>query len=50
MKPSEYPLSSEVKPEAGYVSTTMAPSSVVPELSESTSVGGGQAQAQSGDK
>ena len=50
MKPSEYPLSSEVKPEAGYVSTTMSPSSVVPELSESTSVGGGQAQAQSGDK
>src|SRR4029078_6098165 len=50
MKPSEYPLSSEVKPEAGYVSTTMAPSSLVPELSESTSVGGGQAQAQSGDK
>ena len=25
MKPSEYPLSSEVKPEAGYVSTTMSP-------------------------
>jgi hypothetical protein len=50
MKPSEYPLSSEVKPEAGYVSTTMSPSTVVPELSESTSVGAGQAQAQSGDK
>ena len=36
MKPSEYPLSSEVKPEAGYVSTTMSPSPVVLELSEST--------------
>ena len=35
MKPTEYPLSSEVKPEAGYVSTTMSPSTVVPELSES---------------
>ena len=34
MKPSEYPLSSEVKPEAGYVSTTMAPTPVITELSE----------------
>jgi tetratricopeptide (TPR) repeat protein len=34
MKPSEYPLSSEVKPEAGYVSTTMSPTPVVSELSE----------------
>ena len=34
MKPSEYPLSSEVKPEAGYVSTTMSATPVVPELSE----------------
>ena len=33
MKPTEYPLSSEVKPEAGYVSTTMSPTTVVPELS-----------------
>ena len=39
MKPSEYPLSSEVKPEAGYVSTTMSPSPVVMELSESVSSG-----------
>ncbi len=36
MKPSEYPLSSEVKPEAGYVSTTMSPTPVITELSEST--------------
>jgi len=50
MKPSEYPLSSEVKPEAGYVSTTMAPSSVVPELSESTSTPHAAGPAQSGDK
>jgi hypothetical protein len=50
MKPSEYPLSSEVKPEAGYVSTTMSPSPVVPELSESVSAGGPAASAQSGDK
>ena len=39
MKPSEYPLSSEVKPEAGYVSTTMSPSPVVKELSESVAAG-----------
>ena len=50
MKPTEYPLSSEVKPEAGYVSTTMAPSSVVPELSEATSTPAASAPAQSGDK
>jgi len=37
MKPSEYPLSSEVKPEAGYVSTTMSPTPVVSELAESVS-------------
>jgi len=49
MKPSEYLLSSEVNPEAGYTSSTMTPSTVVLELSESTTVGG-QAQAQSGDK
>ncbi len=46
MKPTEYPLSSEVKPEAGYVSTTMSPAEVVPELSES----GPALAAQSGDK
>ena len=39
MKPTEYPLSSEVKPEAGYVSTNMSPTPVVPELSESVSAG-----------
>ena len=38
MKPSEYPLSSEVKPEAGYVSTTMSPTPVIPELSESAPI------------
>jgi TolA-binding protein len=38
MKPSEYPLSSEVKPEAGYVSTTMSATPVVSELSESVPV------------
>jgi hypothetical protein len=35
MKPTEYPISSEIKPEAGYVSTTMEPTRVVNELSES---------------
>jgi TolA-binding protein len=35
MKPTEYPLSSEWKPEAGYVSTTMSPTPVINELSES---------------
>jgi hypothetical protein len=34
MKPSDYPLSSEVKPEAGYVSTMIGPSPVVSELPE----------------
>jgi hypothetical protein len=34
MKPSDYPLSSEVKPEAGYVSTTMSPTPVISELGE----------------
>ena len=33
MKPSDYPLSSEVKPEAGYVSTMMSPTPVISELS-----------------
>jgi TolA-binding protein len=50
MKPSEYPLSSEVKPEAGYVSTTMSPSPVVLELSESATTGAKAQPAQSGDK
>ena len=50
MKPSEYPLSSEVKPEAGYVSTTMSPSPVVMELSESVTTGTAAASKESGDK
>jgi TolA-binding protein len=33
MKPSDYPLASEVKPEAGYVSTVMSPTPVISELS-----------------
>jgi tetratricopeptide (TPR) repeat protein len=33
MKPSDYPLSSEVKPEAGYVSTAMSATPVISELS-----------------
>jgi type I site-specific restriction-modification system R (restriction) subunit len=37
MKPTEYPLSSEVKPEAGYVSTMMSPTPVINELSETAS-------------
>ncbi len=36
MKPTEYPLASEVKPEAGYVSTMMEETPVIPELGEST--------------
>ena len=36
MKPSEYPLSSEMKPGAGYISSTMAPTQLIPELSETT--------------
>jgi hypothetical protein len=42
MKPSEYPLASEVKPEAGYVSTTMSPTPVVTELSESVAATSGE--------
>ena len=42
MKPSEYPLSSEVKPEAGYVSTTMSPTPVVGELSEAVQTKAGK--------
>jgi TolA-binding protein len=38
MKPSDYPLSSEIKPEAGYVSTTMSPAPLINELSESTPI------------
>jgi len=38
MKPSDYPLSSEMKPEAGYVSTTMAPTPVITELSEGPAI------------
>jgi TolA-binding protein len=34
MKPSDYPLSSEMKPEAGYVSTIMSPTPVIPDLGE----------------
>ena len=49
MKPTEYPLSSEIKPEAGYVSTTMVPATVQMELAES-GMPGAAAQAQSGDK
>jgi tetratricopeptide (TPR) repeat protein len=37
VKPTEYPLSSEVKPEAGYVSTTMEETPVIPEISETAS-------------
>ena len=44
MKPTEYPLSSEIKPEAGYVSTTMSPTPVITELSESASAAAASAQ------
>jgi tetratricopeptide (TPR) repeat protein len=37
MKPTEYPLASEIKPEAGYVSTAMSETPVIDELSESGS-------------
>ena len=38
MKPVEYPLSSEIKPEAGYVSTSMSPTTVITELSPEVAV------------
>ncbi len=34
MKPTEYPLASEIKPEAGYVSTTMSETPVISDLGE----------------
>ncbi len=37
MKPTEYPLASEIKPDAGYVSTSMSETPVISELSESAS-------------
>jgi tetratricopeptide (TPR) repeat protein len=49
MKPTEYPLSSEMKPEAGYVSTMMSPTPVIDELSD-TSVTTAANTAQSGEK
>ena len=39
MKPSDYPLSSEVKPEAGYVSTAMSATPVIPEISMEVAAG-----------
>ena len=47
MKPTEYPLASEVKPEAGYVSTMMEETPVVPELGESTPAAAANAPASS---
>jgi len=49
MKPTEYPLASEIKPEAGYVSTSMGETPVIPELSESAS-GNAAASSSSSDK
>jgi TolA-binding protein len=48
MKPTEYPLSSEMKPEAGYVSTMMAPTALIPELSETGAAA--TANAETGEK
>jgi tetratricopeptide (TPR) repeat protein len=50
MKPTEYPLASEVKPEAGYVSTSMEETPVVSELSESMPTNAANAAAASSDK
>lgn len=50
MKPTEYPISSEMKPEAGYVSTMMSPTPVIPELSESVTAAAGTTTAQSSEK
>ena len=38
LKPSEYPLAAEAKPEPGYVSTPITPSAVVPELPDDVQV------------
>lgn len=47
MKPTEYPLASEIKPEAGYVSTSMSETPVISELSESASGAAAAAAASS---
>jgi len=38
MKPSEYPLAAEAKPEPGYVSTPITPAAVVSELPDDVQV------------
>jgi len=38
MKPAEYPLSAEMKPEPGYVSTPITPGGVVAELPDDLQV------------
>ncbi len=38
MKPAEYPLAAEMKPEPGYVSTPITPGGVVPELPDDLQV------------
>ncbi len=43
MRPSEYPLSAEDKPEAGYVSTLMTPAPIMTELPSSVQAVGPQA-------
>jgi tetratricopeptide (TPR) repeat protein len=47
MKPTEYPLASEIKPEAGYVSTSMSETPVISELSDSASGAAAAAAASS---
>jgi tetratricopeptide (TPR) repeat protein len=47
MKPTEYPLASEIKPEAGYVSTSMSETPVISDLSESASGAAAAAAASS---
>jgi TolA-binding protein len=46
MKPSDYPLASEVKPEAGYVSTAMSPTPVIPEISMEVAASAAKGQQQ----
>ena len=38
MKPADYPLAAEMKPEPGYVSTPISPGGVIPELPDELQV------------
>ena len=50
MKPTEYPLASEIKPEAGYVSTSMSETPVISDLGEGAPPASSSSSSSSSDK